>query len=278
MRLVVLLAAALASGDPTAAGAVTPPPELSAVARSSRVVLLGERHGEPASHALFLALVRDAVAAGERVWVGLEIPGDRQEELDRAVAGERRGTALAHPLVDAPSYGALVRALGRLGGALTVRAIDAPTTGDTPRDRHMAREVAAADADGAVDRVLVLVGNLHALRSIPWAAEAAPSGPKLAGLLAAEGVALASILQAFPPSCGRGLRPTFAAPGRPAAVAAVRALWDVLHTEPAGDDRAATAADGAVAWACVPERRGAPLTGAPSHTGLRRTVRGGTEP
>jgi hypothetical protein len=157
------------------------------------VWVVGERHRVPAGHRLFGELVARSLSAGERVQVGLEIPVDRQRALDAALAGG--STAVAPVVIDCPSYRELLQRLGELGegypGRLQVSAIDAPTGARGDRDLHMA--AALASAGPQPERVLVLVGNLHALKGKPPAPSG--SGGRLAALLEAGGRQVASLLQ-----------------------------------------------------------------------------------
>jgi hypothetical protein len=160
---------------------------------SAPVWVIGERHRSAMGHRLFFRLVREALEAGERVLVGLEVPKDRQLQLDSVLAG--RGGRVAPVVIDCPSYRDLLERLGDLRrerpGGLEVRAIDAPWGSDADRDAYM-----AATLEGerfGWDRVLVLVGNLHALRWVPQHRE--PLAQRLAARLAQAGVGVASVLQ-----------------------------------------------------------------------------------
>ncbi len=160
------------------------------------VWVVGERHRVVAGHQLFGALVAQTLEAGERVQVGLELPADRQAALDAVMAG---GAGVVAPVViDCPSYRVLLIRLGELAGAypgrLAVRAIDTPTGVTQDRDRHMAEALGRLQGGG--QRVLALVGNLHALKAAPGRDKAEP--PRLAARLKAAGLDVASLLQLGP--------------------------------------------------------------------------------
>lgn len=237
----------------------TAPPEgalsTAIVARSSGapVVILGEHHRRPGSHRLFLELVEDFVARGERIDVGLEIPADRQADLDAALQGAESCGGIAHPIIDCTSYHQLIRGLGKLvasGAPVTVTALDAPLGSRQDRDAAMAGRVEAALSSGAFDRVLILAGNLHALKRIPWATGLRPPGETLAERLDERGIGVVSVLQQFQDSCAVSAGATFSPPGAPATDSAVRHLWGSLNTRPTGPAWLAAAADGAVSWHC----------------------------
>jgi len=196
--------------------AASPVQDASAVRRQfaeQSVWVIGERHRVAAGHELFEALVADALHAGERVLVGLEIPADRQAALEEALAGQRGAPAPA--VIDSPSYRNLLTRLGELSqvypGRLTVRAIDTPHGGGQNRDRHMAETLHRWHAEG--QRVMALVGNLHALKA-PLGLEGR-GGLRLAARLEAAGLGVASLLQLGPD----GATPTGATGGVLAATA-----------------------------------------------------------
>lgn len=227
--------------------------EVLAACDAASIVVVGERHRQAASHRFFLELVERLAARGERVSVGLEIPSDRQRELEGALRGRRSPAGVAHPIIDSTSYQELIRGLGALIGTLPVAvyAIDAPRGGSGDRDAAMAARIGALAAGGC-DRVLVLVGNLHALKTIPWARRVRPRPEKLAELLADAGLSVASVIQSFPGDCaGGGRLPAFHPAGEAGATGAVRDLWAQLNTDPTRvASLAPLAADGVISWAC----------------------------
>jgi len=252
-----LLALLLALFGPSAAAAA---PAFGAVAqavaagcRDATVVILGERHGEPESHALFLELVEALAESGARLLVALENPGDRIGDLRAALAGF---PAPEFPVVDGPSFRELLRTLGGAASRPSILGIDAPTGGGGTRDEAMAATLGDAVRSGRYDRIVVLVGNSHALKTVPWNPQLRSPPHKLAERLVDQGVAVASLVQWFPER-GCGMRVArYYRPDDPEARAAVRDLWSRMNTEtqPAlvGAAAAAAAADGVVAWSCPP--------------------------
>lgn len=208
--------------------AASPVQDASAVRQQfaeQSVWVIGERHRVAAGHGLFEALVADALHVGERVLVGLEIPADRQAALEEALAGD--GGAAPPVVIDSPSYRGLLMRLGELTraypGRLTVRAIDTPQGATQNRDRHMAEMLHRWRVDG--QRVMALVGNLHALKA-PLGLEGR-GGLRLAARLESAGLGVASLLQlgpdgATPAGATGGVLTAAAEPAAPALAALAR--------------------------------------------------------
>ncbi len=213
------------------------------------VLLVGERHGEPRSHAFFSRVVELLAGRGERLLVGLEIPADRDGDLQAALTG---APSPPFPVVDGPSYRELLAFLGSQDGTgVSVRALDAGRSDTGPRDAVMARRIRDAVDAARYDRIVVLVGNVHALKEIPWAPGARDRrGGKLAGRLAAAGVPVVSVVQWFPESCPDPRGAAYRQACSAEAGAAVDALLGVLNTVPASPAARAAAVDGALVWGC----------------------------
>ncbi len=197
------------------------PGPLVSVSRHARVTLLGERHRTWGAPALLLALVEDAVFAGEIVAVGLEIPADRQAVLDRVAASDTIPHGLVPRVIDSPAYRSMLRRLGQWArafpGRLELLAVDAPQGSRADRDGFMAGRVLEAIRSGT-DRVVVLVGNLH----VP-----SPPGDSLGARLERLGIPTARVLTL-------GRRRPVTTPGRwygaahAQTRAALRTLWSLL--------------------------------------------------
>lgn len=180
----LLVGAAKAStGDAIAAGAAA----IRAHAGARRLILLGEFHGTREIPRLVAALARD-YARREPVVVALEIPHTEQAAL-RVYLRSDGGRAAARALRARPFWIrhddrhdgrrsedmlALIEALraARQAGAdIALLAYD--IAGDEPRgdrdmrDRAMARRVRTALAALPRGRLLVLSGNVHAMRARP---------------------------------------------------------------------------------------------------------------
>jgi erythromycin esterase-like protein len=151
-----------------------------------RLLLLGEMHGTREPPALLLALAT-RYAQREPVLVGLEIQDSEQPAIRRYLASG--GGAAEQALLRSGTYWQVPRArsdgrrnveildmidgLRRLRAAgrdVAVLAIDAGVPGGTDsqaRDRAMARRVRVAFKHLPRGRMLVLTGNVHAMRERP---------------------------------------------------------------------------------------------------------------
>jgi hypothetical protein len=58
------------------------------LSEDSSVLILGEKHGNPESQKLTLALVNSLIYQGNKVFLGLEIPSSSQDDLERVLVGE----------------------------------------------------------------------------------------------------------------------------------------------------------------------------------------------
>ena len=98
----------------------------------SSVLILGEKHGNPESQKLTVALVNSLIHQGDKVFLGLEISSSSQDDLERILAGEEPVCKeFISPIVDHPAYQEMLRELGMLqakGVPLHIRAIDAPAS------------------------------------------------------------------------------------------------------------------------------------------------------
>lgn len=149
--------------------------------RETRWVFVGELHGTNEIPDAFANLVCLAATTRGPVTIALEFPTDMQASLDAWLASDggdaARNALLAapwwhRPLQDGRSSAAFLRMLERLrvfhasGKVASVRAFDVPPTwrGQTDRNADMAKTLTsiAAETQGLV---LILVGNIHAMRS-----------------------------------------------------------------------------------------------------------------
>ncbi|RME42086.1 MAG: hypothetical protein D6791_18580, partial [Chloroflexi bacterium] len=131
------------------------------------VVILGERHHKPESGELVVQVARAMLKRGSCLDVALEIRADHQDLLNAAMEGEIPVEKVPiHPIIDHPAYRQMLKALAGLvqaGGCLKVLAIDAPWGAKVSRDAWMACALLGRERP-----VLVLLGNLHALKKARW--------------------------------------------------------------------------------------------------------------
>jgi hypothetical protein len=139
---------------------------ISSLCQHSPIVLLGETHHMPDSQLLFVDLVQLYVEQSYTVYVGLEIPADKQPQLDDALAGGS-DFSLISPIILHAQYKEMIHALGRMKGNIKVHAIDA---GDDEQDRDiaMSRNLVSAIFSRKYDNFLELVGNIHVIKNIQW--------------------------------------------------------------------------------------------------------------
>jgi uncharacterized iron-regulated protein len=159
---------------------------ISKLCQDSPIIFLGEQHQQPNSQKLFLDLVQHYGQGESNVFVGLEIPADKQLNLEFSMLGATDFSYI-HTIIDHPAYRDMIHSLGAMKKNVTVKAIDArEEEGD--RDLAMSRNLQGTLASGKYDKILVLVGNNHVIKSIKWHEDVGDTGKKyLAGLLIADG-------------------------------------------------------------------------------------------
>lgn len=145
---------------------------IPASAFDSDIIVVGERHQEPRSHALVESMIQHALSEDRCVAFALEIAGSAQRQWRRA-GGEFDVIASIHisPTHDSQSLRALMTRLSEWSQdeCLTLHAIDDPKDGSIDvrdRDLYMAQRLDKIAADDVL--VIALVGNLHAVRQLPW--------------------------------------------------------------------------------------------------------------
>lgn len=159
-------------------------------AGSHRLIVLGELHGTSEIPALAGALVAHYAAAGV-VTLALEVPHDEQPALDRYLDSDG-GVDAWRALATTPFWQVSddqhdgrrsvamrqliehVRALRSQGHSVAVLAHDVSGTEALAHDHHWRDTQMAANLRAAIERtpgtVLVLTGNVHAMRTRPaWA-------------------------------------------------------------------------------------------------------------
>jgi len=173
--------------------------EILVACGGKKALLLGETHQNPPSQNLFLSLVDVQVSQGKRVFVGLEISGGQQGNLDALLADPKAagGNITLYHALDHRAYREMLAQLGAYARAgVDVRAIDA-TDEDNDRDATMSRNVAAAVRSGEYDVVLVLVGNLHTIKRMKWHPDSGATSRYLAERLVGGGIDVCSVMQRF---------------------------------------------------------------------------------
>lgn len=144
-------------------------------------VFVGELHGSNETPAAFRELVCDAIAQGKHVTVALERPASEQAALDDILTAKDLAKA-KEALLQLPGWKEVLdgrgseamlrllvslRELRRLQPDLKVIAFDAPYTGTSSgaRDEALGHALFSLDPAKPNDLVLILTGNLHAMRA-----------------------------------------------------------------------------------------------------------------
>lgn len=156
-------------------------------ARDPEFIVFGELHGTREAPALFSSLACSLAQIGKRLLIAIEFSPIHDDALQRAWNADEE--QLEDLLLDAGWRGradgvgseamfAMVRDLHRLrrqGYAIDITAFNgagdedqmarfAKLPGQGPHEAAQAENIAIAAQAGAYDRVLVLVGNLHAMK------------------------------------------------------------------------------------------------------------------
>ena len=218
---------------------------ISTLCQDSPIILLGETHQKPNSQKLFLDLVRHYGQDGDNVFVGLEIHADKQLNLEFSMLGATDFSYISS-IIDHPAYRDMIYSLGAMKKNVTVKAIDARDD-EVDRELVMSRNLQTALALGKYDKILVLVGNIHAVKKIKWHEDLGDRNKKyLAGLLIADGADPCSVAQMFKNDApgGDGAELVESGTDRFSALA-MEVIGHVNHSsEMTGDD----VCDGVVEW------------------------------
>lgn len=86
---------------------------ISKLCQDSPVILFGETHQQPNSQKLFLDLVRHYGQGGDNIFVGLELPADKQLNLEFSMLGSTDFSYI-HTVIDHPAYRDMIYSLGAM--------------------------------------------------------------------------------------------------------------------------------------------------------------------
>jgi len=161
------------AANPDGCGPLDDPQQL---ARTARIVLVGEMHGTREFPALAARLACQALDAGRPATLALEIPLEEDARLAaymasdgkaQAAAALAQGSAFWHKVRDGRSSGAMLELIEQArrwraaGKPVQVVAIDKPRSAPGTRDEHMAARVRQASLDKPESLVIALTGNMH---------------------------------------------------------------------------------------------------------------------
>ena len=166
------------------------------------ILLLGEKHGRVESPRLMTQIVDQYTSEGKCLTVALEIDSSEQAAIDRVMTGAGSLEEMViFPIIDSPEYREMLNQLGkwvRTGRCLKVVAVDGFEAGKS-RDEWMAENLRFFLVK---EKVLFLVGRLHAIKKIRW--ERGADRPFLGEILVRNGYDVCTVMQVWNGKGGRG--------------------------------------------------------------------------
>ncbi|MEA3547385.1 MAG: ChaN family lipoprotein [Thermodesulfobacteriota bacterium] len=217
--------------------------EIISTCQDSEVIILGEKHQHPDSQKLLLAIVNKWTNQNKNIFIGLEIPRNKQELLDSALTGSPLPAGTISTIIDHTAYREMIRKLESL--PVTVKAIDAAPS-DVGRDRAMEASICPVIQPKEYDEALVLVGNLHAIKRMKWHPDTGHSKMEnqyLAGRLVKKSINVCSVTQDFSQLTDNPKLLT--TKSQEGSVAAMRVIGPTYHDkEMSGED----VADAVIVW------------------------------
>jgi uncharacterized iron-regulated protein len=137
--------------------------------KSHDIVFLGVRHKQPRIENFISNLIPYLQSAGVS-HVCLEIPSDQQGNLDHYMkTGQVLSEIQLWPQIDSPEYSRMLLTMHE--ASLIPVAIDLPETQfnqGISRDEYMAQMIAGIYEDDPDKKILVILGNRHALKKVDW--------------------------------------------------------------------------------------------------------------
>lgn len=167
---------------------------LNSLLGTNQILVIGESYGQIESENLFAKIVTDYVNNGACLKVGLEIPSDQQETLDRAMRGETSMSDVQiDSVIDHDAYREMLVNFSELiisGKCLSVYAINPAGSIPLAKDAWMEQQVVKFMDDKPV---VLLVGNKHAVKDFNTPEDS--SNKLLAQRLRARSFKVASVMQ-----------------------------------------------------------------------------------
>jgi hypothetical protein len=137
--------------------------------RDHDIVLLGTKHSQTSIIYTIIELLPLLSDAGV-THIGLEIATDQQSKIDRFCRdGRELDDIEVFHVIDCPEYRDLLHAVRAC--SLQPVALDLPNSmwrSPYTRDEWMAQTIRSVFAQTANAKILVVVGNLHALKKVDW--------------------------------------------------------------------------------------------------------------
>jgi hypothetical protein len=137
------------------------------------IVFLGTNHSQKNILTFISTLLPKIHGAGVS-HIGLEIASDQQASIDDYMEnGIGLNRIKLHHVIDSPAYRDLFRIIRQLGPGKKIKpvALDLPLSlyqSSWNRDEWMAKSICEVLDQNANAKILVIVGNLHALKNIVW--------------------------------------------------------------------------------------------------------------
>lgn len=189
--MTALACVGIVSGTPPAWAGTTYEPTVFVLDKLARndLVFLGTTHRQPVILDFLMELVPLLQAAGV-THLALEITSDQQAALDAYVNGEAELAAIKlHTALECTGYRNLLRKIKSLpsGRRPQVKAIDLPENFyrlDLDRDQWMASRLIDIIQQAGQAKILVILGSVHVLRSLPWQARIHASHRSIRAFLA----------------------------------------------------------------------------------------------
>jgi len=161
---------------------------------TNQILVIGESYGQIESADYFSGIVTDYVNEGACLKVGLEIPSDQQDLLDRAMRGEvSMSDVEIDNIIDHDGYREMLVNFSEQiisGKCLSVYAINPPSSVPMAKDAWMEQQVVKIADDKPI---VLLVGNKHAVKDFNTTEDS--SNTLLAQRLRARSFGVSSVLQ-----------------------------------------------------------------------------------
>lgn len=137
-------------------------------ARRNRLILVGTLHSNNGVQNLIAQSLPGLARTGGVNTLFVEIPSDQQPAIDRFLAGSAAVDEIRMwPIIATDAYFRLISKARDLG--LDIVAIDNNSDHSIPRDTWMAQRVSEYLNAHPETRGMIVVGNRHVLKNVPWA-------------------------------------------------------------------------------------------------------------
>lgn len=215
---------------------------------SNQILVVGESYGQIESADFFSNAIAEYVEDGSCLKVGLEIPSDQQELLDRAMRGAVSMSDIEiDGVIDHDSYREMLVNFSEqiiAGKCLSVYAINPPSSIPIPKDTWMEQEVVKIMDDKPI---VLLVENKHAVKDFNTPKDS--TNKLLAQRLRARNFAVASVLQYWKSgSCiSKNVKFYDTATDKKSAIYVKQSIGEISAAMP---EKISMVTDGVMVWSC----------------------------